>query len=69
MSDTARLAAARPRAPADHRDKFAVEKLDFFYGDFNALTDITVGIASTPSPRSSGLPGAGSRRSCAASTG
>ncbi len=27
------------------RDKFDVQKLDFFYGDFNALTDITVGIA------------------------
>jgi phosphate transport system ATP-binding protein len=28
----------------DHGDKFKVEKLDFFYGDFNALTDITVSI-------------------------
>jgi phosphate transport system ATP-binding protein len=27
-----------------NRDKFSVRKLDFFYGDFNALTDITVGI-------------------------
>ena len=31
--------------PTDsHADKFSVNKLDFFYGDFNALTDITVGI-------------------------
>ena len=28
----------------DHGDKFKVEKLDFFYGNFNALTDITVDI-------------------------
>jgi phosphate transport system ATP-binding protein len=28
----------------DHGDKFKVEKLDFFYGQFNALTDITVSI-------------------------
>ena len=28
-----------------HRDKFTVKKLDFFYGNFNALTDISVGIA------------------------
>jgi phosphate transport system ATP-binding protein len=28
----------------DHGDKFKVEKLDFFYGDFNALTDITVSV-------------------------
>jgi phosphate transport system ATP-binding protein len=28
----------------DHGDKFKVEKLDFFYGDFNALTDISVSI-------------------------
>jgi phosphate transport system ATP-binding protein len=27
------------------RDKFSVQHLNFFYGDFNALTDITVGIA------------------------
>ena len=27
------------------RDKFEVQHLNFFYGDFNALTDITVGIA------------------------
>ena len=31
--------------PTDgNRDKFSVRKLDFFYGDFNALTDISVGI-------------------------
>ncbi len=28
----------------DHGDKFKVKKLDFFYGDFNALTDITVSV-------------------------
>jgi phosphate transport system ATP-binding protein len=31
--------------PTDgNREKFSIQKLDFFYGDFNALTDITVGI-------------------------
>lgn len=31
--------------PADsHRDKFTVRDLKFYYGSFNALTDITVGI-------------------------
>jgi len=46
MSD--RLASrfvAPGQGPAfDHGDKFKVEKLNFFYGDFNALTDITVSV-------------------------
>jgi len=36
--------APGPGPASDHGDKFKVEKLDFFYGKFNALTDISVGI-------------------------
>jgi len=46
MSDKLASHFMAPKAgPAhDHGDKFKVEKLDFFYGKFNALTDITVDI-------------------------
>ncbi|MDO8963293.1 MAG: ATP-binding cassette domain-containing protein, partial [Coriobacteriia bacterium] len=36
--------AAGRGAPPDHGDKFSVKGLDFFYGDFNALTEIDVSI-------------------------
>jgi phosphate transport system ATP-binding protein len=45
MSETLASHATDGPIPADsHPEKFDVRKLDFFYGDFNALTDITVGI-------------------------
>ncbi len=46
MSDKLPSHVVTPGAgPAyDHGDKFKVEKLDFFYGGFNALTDISVSI-------------------------
>jgi len=33
-----------PYAPPDGPDKIAVKDLDFFYGDFQALTGVTVGV-------------------------
>jgi phosphate transport system ATP-binding protein len=44
MSDTLASHVITPGPAFDNRDKFSVEKLNFFYGKFNALTDISVGI-------------------------
>ncbi len=44
MSDTLASHMTGVIPTDNHANKFSVQKLDFFYGDFNALTDITVGI-------------------------
>jgi phosphate transport system ATP-binding protein len=44
MSDTLASQFTHELDTDGNADKFSVDKLDFFYGDFNALTDITVGI-------------------------
>jgi phosphate transport system ATP-binding protein len=38
------LAGPEPAPPADHRAKIAIESLSFYYGDFRALTDVTLNI-------------------------
>jgi phosphate transport system ATP-binding protein len=44
MSDTLASHAGGQIPTDSHRDKFDVRKLNFFYGDFNALTGISVAI-------------------------
>ena len=44
MSQPLAMHIADPSPHFEGPDKFEIRKLDFYYGDFNALTDITVGV-------------------------
>jgi len=44
MSESLASHLVHPAPSFEGRDKFEIRKLNFFYGNFNALTDITVGV-------------------------